>query len=50
MEDNLLQPDGFINLSEGIIATINGLDGYAIPQLRTRLEFQRPNKMSNKTV
>jgi len=40
--DELLDNDGFINLSKGKVATINGLDGYAIPQLKTRLEYQRP--------
>jgi flavin reductase (DIM6/NTAB) family NADH-FMN oxidoreductase RutF len=41
-DDKLLQKDGFLNLSEGKIAAINGLDGYTIPQLKTRLEYQRP--------
>ncbi|WP_411895487.1 flavin reductase family protein [Winogradskyella sp. A2] len=40
--DNLLEKDGFINLSKGKVATINGLDGYAVPQLKKRLEYQRP--------
>lgn len=40
--DELLEKDGFINLSKGKVATINGLDGYAVPQLKTRLEYQRP--------
>lgn len=40
--DHLLKKDGFINLSEGKVASINGLDGYTIPQLKTRLEYQRP--------
>lgn len=40
--DNLLEKDGFINLSKGKVATINGLDGYAVPELQTRLEYQRP--------
>ncbi len=42
IEDTLLKDDGFINLSEGNIATINGLNGYAIPTLKERLEYQRP--------
>ena len=42
IEDNLLQEDGFIDLSQGCIAAINGLDGYAIPKLKTRLDYQRP--------
>ena len=40
--DNLLEKDGFINLSKGKVAAINGLDGYAIPELKTRLDYQRP--------
>ncbi|MCA0131874.1 flavin reductase family protein [Winogradskyella alexanderae] len=40
--DELLEKDGFINLSKGKIATINGLDGYAVPELKKRLEYQRP--------
>lgn len=42
LQENMLQEDGFINLSEAKIAAINGLDGYAIPELKTRLEYQRP--------
>ncbi len=40
--DDLLEKDGFINLAKGKVATINGLDGYAIPELKTRLDYQRP--------
>lgn len=42
--DELLDKDGFINLAKGKVATINGLDGYAVPQLKTRLEYQRPKE------
>ncbi|MBD3862284.1 flavin reductase family protein [Olleya marilimosa] len=41
---DLLQDDGFINLSKANIAAINGLDGYTIPKLEKRLEYQRPRK------
>jgi len=44
IKDKLLKDDGFINLSEGKIATINGLNGYAIPTLKERFEYQRPLK------
>jgi flavin reductase (DIM6/NTAB) family NADH-FMN oxidoreductase RutF len=44
IENHLLQKDGFINLSLGDIAAINGLDGYAIPKLKKRFEYQRPIK------
>ena len=42
VQDDLLEKDGFINLSKAKVATINGLDGYAIPNLKQRLEYQRP--------
>ncbi len=42
IKENLLEEDGFINLSKGTIAAINGLDGYAIPNLKQRFEYQRP--------
>ena len=42
IEDSLLQEDGFVNLSKGKIVAINGLDGYTIPNLKTRLAYQRP--------
>ncbi len=42
VEDGLIEKDGFINLSKGKIATINGLDGYAIPELEMRQAYQRP--------
>jgi hypothetical protein len=45
LEDTLLETDGFVNLSKANIAAINGLDGYALPQLKTRLGYQRPKKM-----
>jgi len=44
VKENLLENDGFINLSKGAIATINGLDGYAIPNLKERMDYQRPIK------
>ena len=40
--DNLIENDGFINLAKGKIAAINGLDGYSIPKLKMRLDYQRP--------
>lgn len=42
VDDNLLEKDGFINLSKANVATINGLDAYAVPQSHSRLEYQRP--------
>ncbi len=42
VKDDLLEKDGFINLSKGKVAAINGLDAYAVPNSNTRLEYQRP--------
>lgn len=42
IDNELLEDDGFINLSKGNVATINGLDGYAIPELKSRFAYQRP--------
>lgn len=46
IQDNLLEKDGFVNLSEAKVAAINGLDGYALPKLKTRLAYQRPKDLS----
>ncbi len=42
INDDLLEDDGFINLSKAKVSTINGLDGYAIPELKKRFGYQRP--------
>lgn len=42
IKDNLDDDDGFINLSKAKVATINGLDGYAVPELKIRQTYQRP--------
>jgi flavin reductase (DIM6/NTAB) family NADH-FMN oxidoreductase RutF len=47
--DTLLEKDGFINLAKGKVATINGLDGYAIPDLKIRQDYQRPKPEFAKT-
>jgi flavin reductase (DIM6/NTAB) family NADH-FMN oxidoreductase RutF len=49
IHDELLQEDGLINLSKGNIATINGLDTYAIPKFKKQLNYQRPKNI-NKMV
>jgi len=45
IDDELLNEDGFIDLSKGNIVAINGLDGYSIPKLKKRLPYQRPKKI-----
>lgn len=47
VDDSLIENDGFINLSKGNIAAINGLDGYTIPKLKTRFDYQRPKSIVN---
>ncbi|WP_405570285.1 flavin reductase family protein [Winogradskyella sp. Asnod2-B02-A] len=42
INNSIIENDGFVNLSKGKVATINGLDGYAIPELKKRLDYQRP--------
>ncbi len=44
VQNDLLQKDGLINLSKGNVATINGLDTYAIPKFKKQLTYQRPKK------
>lgn len=46
LNDDLLEDDGFINLSKAEIVSINGLDAYTIPKLEKRLEYQRPRQFS----
>jgi flavin reductase (DIM6/NTAB) family NADH-FMN oxidoreductase RutF len=43
--DDLVEDDGFVNLSKGNVAAINGLDGYSIPKLNTRFSYQRPKQL-----
>ncbi len=42
INDNLIEKDGFVNLSKAEVAAINGLDGYAIAENKVRLGYQRP--------
>ena len=46
VNEELLQEDGLINLSKGNIATINGLDTYAIPEFKKQLSYQRPKNIN----
>lgn len=44
IQDTLLKADGYVNLCEGNVVAINGLDGYTVPKFETRLDYQRPKK------
>lgn len=46
IKENLVSEDGFIDLSKGNIAAINGLDGYSVADSNLRLEYQRPKENS----
>ena len=48
IKDDIIEQDGFINLSKANIVAINGLDGYALPSLKERIDYQRPKKINNK--
>ncbi len=45
VNDELIENDGFINLSAANVIAINGLDGYTVPKMNTRLPYQRPKKV-----
>lgn len=47
VNDNFIEDDGFINLSKAEVATINGLDGYSIPNNKIRLDYQRPIEITD---
>ncbi|KJD34296.1 flavin oxidoreductase [Tamlana nanhaiensis] len=47
VNDALIEDDGFINISKAEVAAINGLDGYAIPENKTRFGYQRPKTVAN---
>ena len=44
IKDDIVEADGFVNLAKANIVAINGLDGYALPSLKQRIEYQRPKK------
>lgn len=45
--DEMLEKDGFLNLSKGNITVINGLDGYVLPEHLVRFGYQRPKEELN---
>ena len=44
IQNDIVEDDGFVNLAKANIVAINGLDGYALPSLKQRIEYQRPKK------
>lgn len=49
VNDELIEEDGFINLSKAGVAAINGLDGYAVPNTNSRYGYQRPKALEAKS-
>lgn len=43
-EEALLGPDYWLQLDKGKVVTINGLDGYALPQLLARYTYAKPKQ------
>ena len=46
VKDDILNDDGFLDLAKGKVAAINGLDAYAIANVNTRFNYQRPKKLN----
>ena len=41
-DEKLINESGFLQLDKGNVVTVNGCDGYALPSLLDRFEYQRP--------
>ena len=50
VEDDLVEEDGFVNLSKGKVASICGLDGYSVPTEPKRYGYQRPKETYDPTA
>ncbi|WP_322550794.1 flavin reductase family protein [Flavobacterium psychraquaticum] len=44
VDENLLHDDNWIQLDRGNVVTINGLDGYALPKIKDRFHYARPDQ------
>ncbi|MFT4734268.1 MAG: flavin reductase (DIM6/NTAB) family NADH-FMN oxidoreductase RutF [Algoriphagus sp.] len=43
VKDEILQSDGYLDLSKGHVASINGVDGYCLPKPLGRFDYAKPN-------
>ena len=43
---DIIEKDGLLNLSKADVATIIGLDTYALPKIEKRLDYQRPKSIN----
>lgn len=46
IQEHLIQNDGFVDLSKGKVAAINGLDAYAVAKNNKRFGYQRPKTLT----
>ena len=44
VKDEMLLEDGYVQLDKGEVVTVNGIDGYALPQLLARFPYARPKE------
>ena len=43
-QEEMLLEDGYVQLDKGEVVTVNGIDGYALPQLLARFSYARPKE------
>lgn len=44
VQEEMLLEDGYVQLDKGEVVTVNGIDGYALPQLLARFPYARPKE------
>lgn len=44
IQEEMLLEDGYVQLDKGEVVTVNGIDGYALPQLLARFPYARPKE------
>lgn len=44
VQDEMILEDGYVQLDKGEVVTVNGIDGYALPQLLERFPYARPKE------
>ena len=44
IQEEMLLEDGYVQLDKGEVVTVNGIDGYALPQLLARFSYARPKE------
>ena len=44
IQEEMMLEDGYVQLDKGEVVTVNGIDGYALPQLLARFPYARPKE------